>query len=136
MVLSPEQLEQYRRDGYIIVDAPFLAPLTAECLAAAAAYARDPARVEAVDTKRNHFKLMTAAPGSYLSAIDHSLPFLRVSLHPEIVQIARQLEDCDDIYFRNGGINELAPQRSTTWHFDADFEYTEFMHYFSGAEVS
>src|SRR5262249_45119180 len=41
-----------------------------------------------------------------------------------------------DLYFRNGGINELAPMRSTTWHFDANFEYVEFMHYFSGADVT
>jgi hypothetical protein len=135
MLLNSEQLAQYRRDGYLILDTPFPRALTDDCLAAVAAYARDPAEVAAVDTKRNHFTLMPAVPGSYFCALDHSLPFLRVALHPQIVEIARQLESETDLYFRNGGINELAPMRSTTWHFDTDTEYVEFMHYFSGAQV-
>jgi ectoine hydroxylase-related dioxygenase (phytanoyl-CoA dioxygenase family) len=135
MLLNSEQLEQYRREGYVVIEAPFSATLTEECLAAVAACRRDPAEVAAVDTKKNHYSLMPAVPGSYFCALDHSLPFLRISLHPEIVEIARQIEGVEDLYFRNGGINELAPQRSTTWHFDANFEYVEFMHYFSGASV-
>jgi hypothetical protein len=136
MLLNREQLEQYHRDGYLIIDAPFPRSLTDDCLAAVAAYGRDPLEVAAVDTKKNHFTLMPAVPDSYFCALDHSLPFLRVSLHPEIVEIARQIEGDTDIYFRNGGINELAPMRSTAWHFDSDIEYTEFMHYFSGADVA
>ncbi|HZO90295.1 MAG TPA: phytanoyl-CoA dioxygenase family protein [Chthonomonadaceae bacterium] len=135
MLLNRQQLEQYHRDGYVIIDAPFPRALTEDCLAAVAAYGCDPKEVAAVDTKQNHFTLMPAVPGSYFCALDHSLPFLRVALHPEIVEIARQLEGADDLYFRNGGINELAPGRSTAWHFDADMEYVEFMHYFSGAQV-
>jgi ectoine hydroxylase-related dioxygenase (phytanoyl-CoA dioxygenase family) len=135
MLLDPKQLEQYHRDGYLVIDAPFPKSLTDACLAAVAAYERDPAEVSAIDTKKNHFTLMPAVPDSYFSALDHSLPFLRVMLHPEIVEIARQLEGDTDLYFRNGGINELAPSRSTTWHFDTNTEYVEFMHYFSSAEV-
>lgn len=135
MPLNDAQLAQYHRDGYIVIDAPFPQALTDDCLSAAAAYARDPAEVAAVDTKKNHYTLMPAVPDSYFSALDHSLPFLRIELHPEIVEIARQLEGSPDIYYRNGGINELAPERSTTWHFDANFEYVEFMHYFGGATV-
>ena len=135
MLLNPQQLAQSHRAGYIVVAPPSPASLTEDCLAACAAYARDPAEVAPVDTMQNHYTLMPAVPGSFFCALDHSLPFLRVALHPEIVEIARQIEGDADIYFRNAGINELAPGRSTTWHFDADFEYTEFMHYFSGADM-
>ena len=135
MLLNDEQLAQYHRDGYVIIDAPFPRSFTDDCLTAAAAYARDPAAVAAVDTKKNHYTLMPAVPGSYFSALDHSLPFLRIALHPEIVEIARQIEGESDLYFRNAGINELAPQRSTAWHFDSHTEYVEFMHYFGGANV-
>lgn len=135
MLLNDEQLAQYHRDGYVIIDAPFPKSFTEDCLAAAAAYASDPAEVAAVDTKKNHYTLMPAVPGSYFSALDHSLPFLRISLHPEIVEIARQIEGEADLYFRNAGINELAPQRSTTWHYDANTDYVEFMHYFGGSNV-
>lgn len=62
-------------------------------------------------------------------------PFLQIELHPEIVELARQLEDTHDIYFRNGGINELAPGRSFAWHRDSEWDYIEFMHYFGGASV-
>jgi hypothetical protein len=136
MFLNSEQLQYYHRYGYVIIDAPFPKALTDDCLAAVAAYACDPAEVAAVDTKQNHFTLMPAVPGSFFCALDHSLPFLRVSLHPEILEIARQLEGEDDLYFRNGGINELAPGRSTAWHFDTNIEYVEFMHYFSGADTN
>ncbi len=62
--------------------------------------------------------------------LDHSLPFLQVELHSEIVGLARQLAGDDEIYFRNGGINELAPGRSFPWHGDSGYDYVEFMHYY------
>jgi hypothetical protein len=36
-----------------------------------------------------------------------------------VLELARQLEGCDDIYFRNGGINEIAPGRGIRWHRDS-----------------
>jgi ectoine hydroxylase-related dioxygenase (phytanoyl-CoA dioxygenase family) len=65
--------------------------------------------------------------------LDHSLPFLQMELHDEIVELARQMAGDRDIYFRNGGINELAPGMSFVWHRDSGEEYVEFMHYFSGS---
>ena len=56
-----------------------------------------------------------------------------MELHDEIVELARQMADDRDIYFRNGGINELAPGMSFVWHRDSGEEYVEFMHYFSGS---
>jgi len=135
MLLNHQQLEQYRRDGYVIIDAPFSKSLTDDCLAAVRRVARDPAEVAVTDGKKNHFTLMPIIPDSYFSSIDHSLPFLRVSLHPELVEIGRQILGTESIYMRNAGVNELAPGRSTGWHYDANFEYPEFMHYFSGASV-
>ena len=56
-----------------------------------------------------------------------------MELHDEVVELAKQIEGDTDIYFRNGGINELAPGRSFLWHRDSGEEYVEFMHYFSGS---
>jgi hypothetical protein len=41
------------------------------------------------------------------------------SCSPQVLELARQLEGCDDIYFRNGGINEIAPGRGIRWHRDS-----------------
>ena len=87
------------------------------------------------DTRRNHYRLAPQIPGSYWCALDHSLPFLQVILHPEILEVARELTGDDDIYLRNGSINELAPDNSFWWHRDSEMIYPEFMHYFSGASV-
>lgn len=135
MKLSSSQLEAYNRDGYVIVDCPFPPELTAECLRAVEKVAIDPALIT-TDTRRNHFRLAPQVPGSYWCALDHSLPFLQAILHPEILEMARQLAGDDDVYLRNGGINELAPDDSFWWHRDSEMVYTEFMHYFSGASVA
>ncbi len=134
MKLSSSQLEAYQRDAYVIVDCPFPATLTDDCLRAVDMVAVDPDS-NTTDTKRNHYQLTPQVPGSYWCVLDHSLPFLQIILHPEILEIARQLEGDEDIYLRNGGINELAPGKSFWWHRDSEMAYTEFMHYFSGASV-
>jgi len=133
MKFDPSQLEQYRREGYVIVDCPFPEQLTAACLAAVDKVAIDPEQ-NATDSRGNHYRLKPQVPGSYWCDLDHSLCFLQIELHAEIVELARQLADDEDIYFRNGGINELAPGRSFKWHRDAEDDYVEFMHYFSGAK--
>ncbi len=135
MKLSSSQLEAYHRDGYVIVDCPFPQTLTLNCLKAVETVAIDPESVTA-DTRRNHFRLEPQIPGSYWCALDHALPFLQIMLHPEVLEIARQLAGDDDIYLRNGGINELASDHSFWWHRDSEMVYTEFMHYFSGATVA
>ncbi len=134
MKLSSSQLEAYHRDGYVIVDCPFPAEFTDACMRAVDHVAAGPVSND-VDTRRNHFRLTPQIPGSYWCALDHSLPFLRIILHPGILEIARQLTESDDIFLRNGSINELAPGKSFWWHRDSEMVYTEFMHYFSGASV-
>ena len=133
MQLSVEQLDQYNRLGYVVVPCPFPAQLTEDCLRGVEKVAVD-ADANSGDTRKNHFRLEPQIEGSYWSALDHSLPFLKIELHPEIIEIARQLIGAEDIYFRNGGINELAPGRGFLWHRDSGGVYTEFMHYFSGAD--
>ena len=133
MKLSPSQLEAYHRDGYVIMDCPFPQTLTLDCQNSVDKAAVDPTSIS-TDTRRNHFRLAPQIPGSYWCALDHSLPFLQIMLHPEILEMARQLAG-DDIYLRNGGINELAPDSSFWWHRDSEMVYTEFMHYFSGASI-
>ena len=134
MQLSSSQLEAYHQDGYVIVDCPFPAKLTDACMRAVDRVSASPVSND-IDTRRNHFRLTPQMPGSYWCALDHALPFLRVILHPGILEIARQLAQCEDIYLRNGSINELAPGKSFWWHRDSEMVYTEFMHYFSGASV-
>ena len=134
MKLTDNQLTTLRTDGYIVIDCPFPSALTDACIDAVNRTLSDPANAE-TDTKRNHYRLTPQLPGSFWCALDHSLPFLQIELHPEIVELARQLEDTHDIYFRNGGINELAPGRSFAWHRDSEWDYIEYMHYFGGASV-
>lgn len=133
MQLSAEQLDQYNRLGYVVVPCPFPAQLTEDCLRAVERVEID-ADTNISDTKKNHFRLTPQIEGSYWSVLDHSLPFLKIELHPEVIEIARQSIGAEDIYFRNGGINELAPGRGFLWHRDSGDLYTEFMHYFSGAD--
>lgn len=132
MQFDQGQLEEYQSRGYVIVDCPFPAELTWDCLAAVDKVAIDPA-LNDTDGKANHYTLAPQVADSYWCDLDHSLAFLRIELHAQIVELARQLAGCEDVYFRNGGINELAPGLSFVWHRDAEDEYVEFMHYFSGS---
>ena len=135
MKLDSAQLAAYHELGYVVVPCPFAAELTESCLRAVEQVAVEP-EANTGDTRKNHFRLAPQIEGSYWSALDHSLPFLQIELHAEVVEIARQLAGAEDIYFRNGGINELAPGRGFLWHRDAEADYTEFMHYFSGADAA
>jgi hypothetical protein len=131
MRFTARQLTEYNERGYVIIDCPFPISLTDACLEAVEKVAEEPIPEE--DGKMNHHRLRPQMPNSYWSRLDHSLPFLQIELHAEIIELIRQLENDDDIYFRNGGINELAPDRSFLWHRDTDWQYIELMHYFSGA---
>ncbi|NKB70406.1 MAG: hypothetical protein GKR89_25325 [Candidatus Latescibacteria bacterium] len=132
MKFTAEQQAQYHANGYVVIPCPFPQDLTRRCLEAVEQVAIDP-RDNTKDGKGNHYRLEPQLANSYWCALDHSLPFLQIELHSEIVELARQLAGDQDIYFRNGGINELAPQRSFVWHRDSELHYVEFMHYFSGA---
>ena len=133
MKFSEAQLEQYRTYGYVIVDCPFPERLTEECMATVEKAAQDPTEGPADGGKRNHFYLRPQLEDSYWCSLDHSLPFMQIILHPEIIELGRQLAGDSDIYMRNGGINEQAPNRSVGWHIDGGPGWAEFMHYFSGA---
>lgn len=140
MRFTDAQLRQYDEDGFVIVDCPFASALTDNCLAAVELATIDP-ELNTTDSKGNHYRLPPQIPGSYWCTLDHCLRFLQIELHDEVVELARQLASRvpsgdEDIYFRNGGINELAPGRSFKWHRDAEEDYVEFMHYFSGARQS
>jgi hypothetical protein len=135
MKFNKDQLEQYNTEGYVIFECPFRENLTNDCMAAVEKVRLDdPEEVMACDGRRNHYRLKPQIPGSYWCDLDHSLPFLKVILHEEIVELARQLIGEEDIYLRNAGINEQAPNRSTLWHRDGGPVWAEFMHYFSGAK--
>ena len=131
MQFTKDQIAQYQKQGYVIIDCPFSQSLTQACLDAVEKVAEEPSPDE--DGKMNHHRLRPQMPNSYWSKLDHSLPFLQIELHTEITELIRQLEKDDDIYFRNGGINELAPNRSFLWHRDSEWDYIELMHYFSGS---
>lgn len=133
MLLDTAQLAQYYELGYVVVPCPFAAELTQNCLRAVEQVAVAP-EANTGDMRKNHFRLEPQIEGSYWSALDHSLPFLQIELHAEVIPIARQVIGAEDIYFRNGGINELAPGRGFLWHRDSGFAAPEFMHYFSGAD--
>ena len=140
MRFSDGQLEQYRTLGYVIVDCPFPESFTEECMAAVEGAARDPTEGPADGSKRNHHRLRPQVEDSYWCALDHSLPFLKIILHPEIVELARQLTGESDIYMRNGGINEQAPDRSIGWHVDGgpelDGVHALFLRRFAEERVS
>ena len=134
-MLDAAALEQYERDGYIVLtDAfPDLAGLTRDFVRAYR-QVREPAPVE--DGKGNKFRTRAQVPGSYWSALDHSLPALRIVLHERVVELGRQLLGERDIYLRNGGVNEMAPGIAVGWHRDSagyfhagEETWSEFMHY-------
>ena len=135
MKLTDAQLEQYHRDGYIIMDCPWIVELTEACLAAVDKVAAQP--VGAIeDSIGNHARLPPQMPGSYWSVLDHSLPFLRIILNDEVVELIRQLYGTHDIYMRNGGINDMHVGHAVAWHRDYDMDRTEIMHYFTGGRRS
>ncbi|MEE2752613.1 MAG: phytanoyl-CoA dioxygenase family protein [Candidatus Latescibacterota bacterium] len=135
MRLTPEQLAQLDTAGYIVVECPFPRQLTDACLVAVDKVSVTPEQISH-DAKKNHFSLTPHIADSYWSKLDHLLPFLQIELHPEIIELARQLMEMEDIYFRNGGINELAPGRGFLWHRDSEWECIELMHYFSNASIT
>lgn len=132
MRLTQPQLAQLEADGYVIVDCPFDRQLTDACLEAVKRAAVAPEALSH-DAKQNHYTLAPQIPDSFWSALDHAYPFLAIELHTEIVELSRQLAGTEDVYFRNGGINELAPGRGFLWHRDSEWDYIEIMHYFSDA---
>lgn len=132
MLFNTQQMEEYRTMGYVVVDCPYPAALTQRALQAVQRQLIAP-EDNTTDTRGNHYRLAPQIPDSYWCALDHSLPFLQMELHDEVVELARQMAGDRDIYFRNGGINELAPGLSFVWHRDSGEEYVEFMHYFSGS---
>lgn len=135
MRFTPEQLERYHRDGYMIVTCPWLEPLTRDCLAAVAKVEVAPDE-RGKDLMGNHARLKPQMPESYWSVLDHSLPFLRVILHEEVLELIRQLNNDDDVYMRNGGINDMAVGHAVAWHRDYDWDRTEIMHYFTGGRIA
>ena len=134
MKFTSAQLEEYNDRGYVVIPCPFSPDLTERCLEAVEKVAMNP-DLNTEDGVRNHYRLKPQVPNSYWSELDHSLPLLQIVLHPELLELARQLAGDSDVYLRNAGINELAPNRSFWWHRDTSYEYVEFMHYFSGATV-
>ena len=87
MRFNDAQLEEYRERGYAVVDCPWPEQLTEACLAAVEKVARDPSEGPE-DGKRNHFRLRPQITDSFWCALDHSLPFMRIILHPEIDKIS------------------------------------------------
>jgi len=130
--LSKKQINSYKELGYVVIKCPYPESLVKKALDTVEATLQ-PIGKKIIDTKGNHFRLQPQIADSYWCALDHSLPFLQMELHDEVVELAKQIEGETDIYFRNGGINELAPGRSFLWHRDSGEEYVEFMHYFSGS---
>ena len=147
MLLTDEQLAVYRADGYIVVPAPWPGALTSRLQSAVAAVAAPEQQLEElnVGARSTQWRLQPQPEtGSGANVLDQCLEFLQVMLHPEVIELARQLEGAD-VFFRNGGINELRPERSILWHHDYKNDpYTtheetsgvEFMHYFGGADTT
>ena len=142
MLFTAAQQEEYERNGYIVLrDAfPGLLALTTEFVGAYQLVAEDEPIDDGVGNK---FRTRAQIPGSYWSSLDHSLPALRIMLHEEVVELGRQLLGADDIYLRNGGVNEMAPShtgfssaKTVKWHrdslshwYDGERTWDEFMHY-------
>eukprot|EP01043_Picozoa_sp_COSAG02_P002909 COSAG02_NODE_68_length_42582_cov_52.351129_45_plen_360_part_00 len=130
--------------GWLVVDAPWPRELTAALRPAVEVATEDPVAVrEAGGHKWTHHTLKPQLSGSYWTALDHSEDFMAVMLHPEVVELARQLEGTERVFFRNGGINQLRPGSAILWHHDYKRDVSalpevpsagvEFMHYFGGA---
>jgi len=120
MLLTEEQLAAYARDGYIVVPCPWPPALTARLRSAVDEVAASEAELESLNEgmRSTQWRLQKQPDaGSDANVLDQSLEFLQVMIHPETLELARQLEGTD-VFFRNGGINELRPDRSILWHHD------------------
>eukprot|EP01052_Picozoa_sp_SAG31_P025025 SAG31_NODE_2168_length_6266_cov_11.946976_2_plen_337_part_00 len=148
MLLSEAQLASYAVDGYIVVPCPWPHSMTQVLQEAVLTNAASEAEMAAENAhaRSTQFRLLPQPDtGSQCNFLDQSLEFLQVMLHPELLELARQLEGTNDVYFRNGGINELRPDKSILWHHDYKNDShcrqavatagVEFMHYFGGASV-
>ena len=144
MVAHTQALPSLCVPGWIVVDAPWPRELSAALRSAVEVAAEEPAAVRvAGGHKWTHHTIKPQVPGSYWTALDHSQDFLAVMLHPEVVELARQLEGTERVFFRNGGINQLRPGSAIPWHHDYRRDESslpkvpsagvEFMHYFGGA---
>ena len=113
MHLTEAQLAEYRASGFVVLDAPWPKELTRRLIGCVQAIAEPPESVEAFGLGKGgrvHHTLRPVQPDSYWSHLDHSLDFLQVILHPEVVELAVQLEgkqSSSEIFFRNAGINGL-----------------------------
>jgi hypothetical protein len=105
VLLTPAELQTYNCDGYVVIAIPSGTDLTALCLDAARRLQlrATPEEVASLDGKGNHWRLRPLTAGSYWSALDHSLPFLQTCLHPETLEIGRQLAGHGEIWLRNAG---------------------------------
>ena len=147
MLLTNEQLAVYEADGYIVVPAPWPTKLTVRLQSAVDQVAASEHILEELNAgaRSTQWRLQPQPDtGSGANVLDQSFEFLQVMLHPEVIELARQLEG-SDVFFRNGGINELRPDRSILWHHDYKNDpFTtqkptagvEFMHYFGGADTN
>ena len=88
--LSPQQLEEFETRGYVIIDAPWTPQLTRDCVSAVVQGRKHGLNVEDLDTIGNHWRLAPVTKGSYWSHVDHSLPFMSILTHPEVVEIGQQ----------------------------------------------
>ena len=139
MLLDERQLEQLDELGYVVIKCPFPLEATEACREAVDTVA-EPRPAGGFDGDRTEGMRHLLPPqleGSYWSLLDHSLPFLQVCLHSEILELGRQVvgvvgEPSDDIYMRNAGINDMGPGHSVAWHHDGSYGI-ELMHYFGGA---
>ena len=143
MYLDAGQMARYIEDGYLVVACPWPAEMT-ERLRKAVEQVAAPPHARDDSARSTQFRLLPQeGTGSGCNVLDQCLEFLQVMLHPEVLELSRQLEGTTDIYFRNGGINELRPGKSILWHHDykndGHCEQTvssagvEFMHYFGGS---
>jgi hypothetical protein len=88
MLLTAEELAQYRADGFLVVPCPWPADLTRAALTAYERRIGLPAtapatahELAALPDKVHQFRL--ADPWAF-GSLDHSLPMLRMELHPDV----------------------------------------------------
>lgn len=133
-MLDDPQRAALARDGFVVIPMPAPPDLVRACWRAFEAEAarcggRPPPGVKL----GHHYRLHPQRAGSYWSQLDHSWPFLALELSAPMLDLAEGLVGEADFFYRNGGINELAPGLAFPWHRDTEDAYIEFMHYLSPA---
>jgi ectoine hydroxylase len=112
MKLTPEQLEEFDREGYLFLPNTFSAE-------EAALLRREAARVYGLE-REEVWRESTGVPRTAFAAQTYSEPFRRLGLHPRLVEPVMQILD-GPVYLHQYKVNAKAAFDGEVWQWHQDY---------------